>query len=140
MYFAFFLLRPAKLRPWPGSRVNLIPATTQGAGLPVLEAPAKGSQLENPLYGAEIKRIQYPLGLSNLKKTQYLEGGATKLWAIEINPKSKLSLVSLWAKGRFDSKVPRGLSSPVGRNSNIRGLNLRYVPSVPSRNVLLRKR
>jgi hypothetical protein len=32
-----------ELRPEPGSRVNLNPATTQGAGVPVFGAPVKGT-------------------------------------------------------------------------------------------------
>lgn len=39
---AFFLSHLSELRPEPGSRVNLIPATTQGADVPVFGAPAKG--------------------------------------------------------------------------------------------------
>jgi len=31
------------LRPAPGSRVNLIPAHTQGAGVPIFGAPVKGN-------------------------------------------------------------------------------------------------
>jgi hypothetical protein len=42
MLFAFFLPRPFKLRPLPGSRVTLIPATTQGADVPAFGASAKG--------------------------------------------------------------------------------------------------
>lgn len=42
-----------ELRPEPGSRVYIIPATTQGAGVPVFGSPVKGQQEQQ-------QRIQYP--------------------------------------------------------------------------------
>ena len=42
-----------ELRPVPGSRVNLIPANTQGAGVPIFGAPVKGKIHQQ-------RRIQYP--------------------------------------------------------------------------------
>jgi hypothetical protein len=42
MSITFSYGRFSELRPGPGSRVNLNPATTQGADVPVPGAPAKG--------------------------------------------------------------------------------------------------
>lgn len=60
------------LRPEPGSRVNLIPAHTQGAGDPVSGAPVKGQTPER-------HRIQYPPSVRNCNNNRSLWRRVTKL-------------------------------------------------------------
>ena len=52
---------------------------SQGAGLPVSEAPAKGSGFENSSQEAEIKRIEYPPFHSKPHIPRYLRRGVTRL-------------------------------------------------------------
>jgi hypothetical protein len=52
---------------------------SQGAGLPVSEAPAKGSAFENSSHEAEIKRIEYPPRHCKPHIQSYLQRGVTRL-------------------------------------------------------------
>jgi hypothetical protein len=61
-----------ELRPLPGSRVSLIPATTQGAGVPFIGAPVKGQT-------AQEHRVQYPPSVFNCNQFRDLGRRVTKL-------------------------------------------------------------
>lgn len=65
------------LRPEPGSRVKPISAHTQGAGVPFIGAPVKGSG--STAENSETSRIEYPPSVSNLNKTKHLRRRVTKL-------------------------------------------------------------
>lgn len=67
-----FLKACSALRPAPGSRVNLIPAHTQGAGVPVSGAPVKGKTIKR-------HRIQYPPSVRNMNDIRELWRRVTKL-------------------------------------------------------------
>lgn len=72
--YAHALAKASALAGVEGYQLN----PSQGAGLPILEVPAKGSVFEIRLIKPQIKRIANPPPLYNLNNYQELDRGVTR--------------------------------------------------------------